>query len=242
MRFPATHDSVPPVPLPLSDDERKHLVENNLEYVRALACEIARRLPPSIDLDDLIAYGRHGLLEAAARFDPTRGASFKTFSYYRIRGAIFDGLRRMSWFGRREHAELRFEAHADDFVAPMADTDAAQRAERAGEAPPEQNIRQVADALQGLSVIFISTLEGFEIPAAHDADAPEPPDLTTQHHLAKALGKLPERECELMRLVYLQDLSLQEAGRKLGLSRSWASRLHARAIGLLREALTAKER
>ena len=67
------------------------------------------QLPPNVELDDLVAYGQIGLVEARGDFDPARGNRFSTFAYYRIRGEIYDGMAKMSWFGRDGSAQ----AHAD---------------------------------------------------------------------------------------------------------------------------------
>ena len=57
-----------------------------------------------------------GLLEAASRFDPEAGAHFMTFAYYRVRGAIYDGLRQMGWLSRSHYKRARFEAQANDYL------------------------------------------------------------------------------------------------------------------------------
>ena len=63
-----------------------------------------------------------GLLEAAERFDETRGVAFTTFSYYRIRGAIFDGLRQLGWMNRSQWA--RYSAHANELLQNQAERSA----------------------------------------------------------------------------------------------------------------------
>ena len=80
-----------------SQDAVERLIAENQALVRSIASTIARRLPPNVDTEDLIAYGQVGLAGAARDFDPGRGTSFATFAYYRIRGAIYDGISRLSW-------------------------------------------------------------------------------------------------------------------------------------------------
>ena len=82
---------------------QKELVEQYSEYVVRIAKQVKRTLSPNIETDDLISYGMTGLIEAAERFDPSLGANFSTFSYYRIRGAIYDGLRVMGSLSRTEY-------------------------------------------------------------------------------------------------------------------------------------------
>src|ERR1700692_4425617 len=74
--------------------QREELILNNLSLVRHILGRLSARLPHGIDLDNLEAAGVLGLVEAANRYDPERGIRFKTFAYTRIRGAIYDELRR----------------------------------------------------------------------------------------------------------------------------------------------------
>jgi RNA polymerase sigma factor for flagellar operon FliA len=104
--------------------DRKRLVADNLPYVRAIAAVIKEQLPKEIEYDDLVAYGTQGLLEASERYDGRHGASFTTFAYYRVRGAIYDGLRGMGWLPRGEYARFRFEERAAAYLANLADRDA----------------------------------------------------------------------------------------------------------------------
>ena len=89
------------------------LVQQRIEecqgLVRSLALSIRRKLPPTVELEDLIAYGQVGLGEAARDFDPDRGSRFSTYAYYRIRGAIYDGLSKMAWFDRVQASQVRYE-------------------------------------------------------------------------------------------------------------------------------------
>ena len=77
-----------------AEAQREELILGNLTLVRLILGRLAARLPHGTDLDNLEAAGVLGLVEAANRYDPQRGIRFKTFAYTRIRGAIFDELRR----------------------------------------------------------------------------------------------------------------------------------------------------
>lgn len=79
---------------------REQMIADCQGLVRSLAWQIHCKLPPHVDLEDLVSYGQIGLLEAVKNFDPEREIQFTTFSYHRIRGAIFDGLSKMSWFNQ----------------------------------------------------------------------------------------------------------------------------------------------
>jgi len=73
--------------------DRDRLVEQHMHLVHSIAAKLQRRLGKTMEPGDLVAYGTQGLLEAAKKYDPKHGAAFGTFAYYRIRGAMFDGMR-----------------------------------------------------------------------------------------------------------------------------------------------------
>src|SRR5947209_17239832 len=130
-------------------ERKKRLVEGNLAYVRAIAAKVKEQLPKEIEFDDLVSYGTQGLLEAADRFDGRHGASFTTFAYYRVRGAIFDGLRRMGWLPRGEWARARFEERAAAYLGNLAERDAgaARYGDGGVERSVEDEVRDLAAAL-----------------------------------------------------------------------------------------------
>jgi RNA polymerase sigma factor for flagellar operon FliA len=215
----------------LSKAERNRLVEEHGSYVRALAAQIKERLPPEIEYDELCAYGTQGLLEAAERWDPRGGASFTTFSYYRIRGAIYDGLRRMGLTSRSQRARLRAAERAGEYLSSTAELPQ----DVAGAAA----LTAIADRLAAVATVYVSTLAGEADEAP--AEGPDAEGWLCSAEMAGvvhgALAALPEKERRLIELHYFEGKNLQESGRVLGLSKSWTSRLHARAIDLLRTAL-----
>ena len=64
------------------------LIVNHLEYVQQIFGQLIGTLPQGVDREGLLSAGTVGLVEAARSFDPEQNASFKTFSYQRIRGAM----------------------------------------------------------------------------------------------------------------------------------------------------------
>jgi len=226
----------------LSETERSRLVDENLAYVRALAAQIKEQLPAEIEYEELVAYGTQGLLEAAQRFDPRGGATFSTYAYYRIRGAIFDGLRQMGWLPRAAYRH-RNEEKASSYLAAIADRDGAES--QAGmEINLEAEVQSLSDALAGVATIFVTSLAATDREFAHDGPGPDQKldEVRQERRVRDALATLPDKERRLLELHYFGQKSLQEAGAELGLSKSWASRLHARAVDLLRAALERAER
>jgi RNA polymerase sigma factor for flagellar operon FliA len=222
-----------------SAKERQRLVDESVPFVRAIAAKVREDLPKEIEFDDLFSYGMQGLLEAAERFDQRHGVSFQTFAYYRVRGAIFDGLRRMGWLPRAEYARLRFEERAAAYLSNLADRDAgaAQLEDTPGNIDVAHELRHLAEALAGVAAIFVTSLDARD----EGGNAPAPQTQLERRErgrtIKRAVESLPDKERRLVELYYYEDRSLEEAGAALGLSKSWASRLHARAIRLLQEAL-----
>jgi len=212
-----------------SAKERQQLVDDNVAFVRAAAAKMKEGLPREVEFDDLVAYGMEGLLEAAERYQQRFGVAFTTFAWYRVRGAMFDGLRRMG-YSMRTDAPMRFEERANAYLANLTDKSAG-----AGHAMPldlDTEVRDLADALAGVAAIYLSTVD----------EAGEHPETAHEQRerraaVERAVKTLPEKERRLLELYYYQDRSLADAGAEMGLSKSWASRLHARAIELLAGAL-----
>ncbi len=147
------------------------LMEGCQGLVKSLAWKIHRKLPPQVDLDDLISFGQVGLAEAARNFEPARGGKFITYAYYRIRGAIFDGLCKMSWFSRHDYHASRYERMAGEVVRLEAE-DAEESA-----AGPEDDARWLQGVSSTLVVVYLATSRGSRAdggpcePAAEESSA-----------------------------------------------------------------------
>ena len=221
---------------------RDQLVEQHLHLVHSIAAKLRRKLGKTMEPGDLVGYGTQGLIEAASKFDPKQGTAFGTFAYYRIRGAIFDGMRTMGWYSRVDYARYRAEERANDYMAAASERDAAGKsANPAATSSPDKSevLADIAEVLSGVATVHITSIE-----AARDApddrfQAPDEAALEAEgrQRVRAALATLPDKERQLMELYYFADMKLEEAGKKLGLSKSWASRLHTRAVNHLREAL-----
>lgn len=225
--------------LHLTQTDRDKLIHDNMHYARSLAARIRQQLSPNLDLDELAAYGSQGLVEAANRFDPQKGTAFTTFAYYRIRGAIYDGLREQGWLNRSEYA--RFQAASNELMQNLCDR------ETQSEAQPDtkQNVQNLADTLGQITTVFVTSFCGPDSPEPADMSLTSADELVDQKRshnaVHKALETLPDKERHLIQLSYFEGLSLKSAGEKMGLSKSWASRLHARAIQLLCEAMDSQQ-
>lgn len=84
----------------ISVENREAVIKEYAPMVKYVANRIAMRLPPHVEVDDLISVGVLGLIDAIDKYDSTRGAKFKTYAEFRVRGAILDELRSMDWVPR----------------------------------------------------------------------------------------------------------------------------------------------
>lgn len=218
------------------DAAERDFVREHEPFVRKLAGAIRAQLDLPTELEDLVAYGFRGLLEARARFDPSRGVRFESFAHYRVRGAIFDGIRQMAYLPRRAHLHRKTAEALDRAAVEVA----MQRA-----AHPEARA-DAAATLASIDDILGKTCAAFVIAAVGQSadDAPEGPDdeavrAEDRARISAVLGVLDERERALIEGHYFADRTIEEVGAEMGISKSWASRLHSRALGRLREALEA---
>jgi RNA polymerase sigma factor for flagellar operon FliA len=217
--------------------------ESGLDLVDAMARRIAREVGAVAELADLVSYGREGLLDAARKFDPTRGVPFRGYASFRIRGAIIDGVRQSARLPRRAHERLNGLAAAnrtsegayEDALAPAAPGTTPADAERAlGE--------HLAAMATAVAVGLLSTTaygdEGERVPVAVDMSPEEALGRAELLDVVRrAIADLPAEEQTLVRRHYLEGERFDHVAAELGLSKSWASRLHTRAIQRLTEKL-----
>jgi RNA polymerase sigma factor for flagellar operon FliA len=225
--------------------DRDELVKKHLALVEAIARKVKRTLGGAMEVDDLVGYGRKGLVEAAERFDGRAGVAFSTFAYYRVRGAMYDGIRAMGWYSRADYARYRAEERANEYLQNQADREGAARAQNPAAAPgntkPDaaETLAAIGEVLSGVATIHITSLEAASRVADESLPAPDAAvdTLRLSRRVRDALTTLPDKERQLMELYYFGEKNLEEAGAQLGLSKSWACRLHARAVDLLRRAM-----
>jgi RNA polymerase sigma factor FliA len=217
------------------------LVAQGQGLVRSLALKISGKLPASVDLEDLIAYGQLGLVEAARDFDAARGNQFSTYAYYRIRGAIYDGVSKMSSFGRAGYEAVQYQRNANEALRASA-----EKADEPETADNEANACRFRDLSWSLLVVALAARsrpgedESGESGVA-DPSARTPLSMVIRHETAQKLSDLvdhlPAEEATLIRAIYFEGLTLEEAGRKVGIGKSWASRVHARTLQRLARSL-----
>lgn len=195
-------------------------IDEHSGFVQRLAGRLQRELSLAGEKDDLVAFGYGGLLEARQRFDPSRGIRFQTFAYYRVRGAMLDGVRQMAHLPRRAHEKMK---SSEESRAPYSN-------------PRPTSIDKTFHRMSAMLTM------GAALPSASQLEDPEAKLLKSEGiaRLTSSLAQLPARERSLVRAVYFEGRKLEDIASELGISKSWASRLHAKALAQLRHRMEAE--
>jgi RNA polymerase sigma factor for flagellar operon FliA len=214
------------------------LVTRHAELVKRIAYHLAGRLPPSVEVNDLIQAGMIGLLEAAAHYSSDRGASFETYAGIRIRGAMIDALRKLDWAPRSVHRKARAAAAAIREVEAREGREARETEIAAAMGVPIEEYQRI---VQDSSSCQLASMDDME-DAAAVADRSANPLLETENGalrtaVAQAIAGLPERERLVMSMYYDDELNLKEIGAVLGISESRVCQLHGQALVRLRSRL-----
>lgn len=216
------------------------LVLAHLGMVKRVALHLKVRLPPFMELDELIQVGMIGLLEASRAYDPCKGIEFENFAHSRVRGAILDEVRRLSFLPRsavainKSHSEATHVLAADLGRTPTQ----AELAEHMGkDIELFHKERSQARRFETYSMEVVS-----EEVMNMAGDASHQPEAIVEHAqfmqaLTGAIADLPEREQLLMNLYYVEELNLKEIGEVLGVSESRVSQLHSQCAARLRARL-----
>lgn len=207
-------------------------VREGLHLVDIVARQMARRFGGAIELDELASMGREGLLSAARGFEPDRGVPFRRWANIRVRGAILDGVRSMGALPRRIYSEIRAMEAGDRVVEALHEEDAAAPSIDAAQADSRLNA-YLSGIATAMAVGFLAEAPagGGDEPRDRSASAEEQ---LARHelveHVRASIARLPEAERRLLERHYFDGVDFDDASRELGLSKSWGSRLHARAI------------
>ncbi|MGH9360215.1 MAG: sigma-70 family RNA polymerase sigma factor [Terriglobia bacterium] len=214
-----------------------------LPLVRRVACQMLERLPRHADLDDLEAAGIVGLLNAVRKFDARRHVKIETYARHRIRGAILDSLRQMDSVSRdvrqkSRNAEKVYHHLQSAFGRPVGDD---EMASALGVDLTEWY--QMVQELNGVDVAWMRPNRIPETKAAGEASSwvsehDNPFELCYRSEqralLHRASAFLPEKERMVITLYYERDLTMKEAGHKMGVKESRVSQIHRSAITRLK--------
>src|SRR5512147_2356039 len=229
---------------PLVARQRERIAAG-LPFVESLARRMASTMPHSIDLSDLVQDGMLGLIDAAHRFDDSRGIKFETFAERRIRGAMIDALRRDAWPRGVRRVRRELEAAREQLRRELgAEPTLADLAQRVGSDVPrlERTILRINTIESTSPMANLDTIDSATLPAVLVPSEPLSPHRLFEQgemrdRVRQVLETLPPREQKIIRLYYFEEATMKQIGQAIGVNESRVSQLHARAIARLRQAL-----
>lgn len=233
----------------ISPANRDAVIQEYGPMIKYVANRIAMRLPPHIEVDDLISVGVLGLIDAIQKYDPSRGAKFKTYAEFRVRGAILDELRSMDWVPRsvrqkaasmevvvqKLQSQLGRPPEDDEVAAEMGlDMDEFFNALNETRSMPVLSLEDLGIAKDsGEQQSLLDCLAG-----KGDTDPQTQLRLTElKDIIAKAIDQLPEKERLMISLYYYEELTMREIGEVLSITESRVSQIHSKAVFRLRTKL-----
>jgi RNA polymerase sigma factor for flagellar operon FliA len=235
----------------ISNQERDETILKYAPLIKYIATRFAIRLPPHIDMNDVVNSGVLGLIDAIEKFDETKGVKFKTYAEFRIKGAILDNLRSLDWVSRstRKTATLlenTYTALEKKLNRPATDEEVAE----ALNISLEKLYEFLAQA-SGVSLLSLDMISSRDDPRLKlvdcliDSNGENPLSVLKMEEIrdmvARAIDSLPEKEKMVVALYYYDDLTMKEVSRVLKITESRVSQIHTKAIirlrGKLRERL-----
>ena len=213
------------------------LVLAHLGMVKRVALHLKVRVPPFMELDELIQVGMIGLLEAARAFIPAKGIDFENFALSRVRGAMHDEVRQLSYLPRSAVAFNSSENKAKIALSTELGRTPTQSelAEHMGEdLDVFQKKRGNAKRFETLSMELITD----EVMGIADERSRRPDAIVEHRDFMRAVGDaiaaLPQNEQLLMSLYYVEELNLKEIGATLGVTESRVSQLLSAIVKKIR--------
>ncbi len=224
--------------------DREALIRQYVPLVQRLAHHMIAKLPPNVEVDDLIQVGMIGLVDALSRFEESHGVQFETFATQRIRGAMLDELREGDWMSRgsrKSQKQIEQAMHRLEHRLGRTPLESEIAAELK---MPLTEYQALLGRVRGTQLVYLEDIgasaddeEGFLDRHVADEDADPMSVLKDQRlrsALVTAIESLPERERYIMGMYYEQDMNLKEIAAVLGVTESRVCQLHSQSIARLR--------
>ena len=228
--------------------KRERLIMEYAPLVKYIANRIAMRLPPHIEVNDLINAGVIGLIDAIEKFDPGKEVKFKTYAEIRIKGAILDELRSMDWIPRSIRKVINKLVNAyheleQQLGRPAKDEEIAELL-----GLQMEEFYRLLKHSAGAPLISLDVMVDHDDKRRDILSCLVDPKSTDafgvlglnelKDSIAGAIDDLPEKEKQVVSLYYYDELTMKEIGEVLELTESRVSQIHTKAILRLRVRVT----
>jgi RNA polymerase sigma factor for flagellar operon FliA len=209
---------------------RDALLVRHLPYAKTLAAVVyGQRVNKEDEFDDYLQLARMGLLEAMDRYDPARGAQFRTYAARRMRGAILNGIAMLTERHSQAHTRRRLLTERTSSLAHPA-----------AEGEPFDVFKYLADVGMGLALGFMLEDTGmFTSDEASAATSPSPYRAIevkqSRERLHGLIDQLSAQERKVIHHHYLQSMAFDDVARTMNLTKGRISQIHKKALETLRE-------
>lgn len=230
---------------------RQQTIMKYLPQVKRIVQRIAVHLPQSVEIDDLLNVGVIGLIQAIERYDPARDNKFMTFAAFRIRGAVLSELRSRDYISRTNRKKVR----------ELEKSYLKLEQKKGGDVEDHEIIKEMGinieqfHKIKQMSNVAIISLEEMGYSSDKKKDSLSEMFMNNQDDdalnmtgikevksaIARTIEELPEKEKMVISLYYMDELTMKETGKVLGITESRVSQLHSKAITRLRAKLRRKK-
>ncbi|MDD4526830.1 MAG: RNA polymerase sigma factor FliA [Candidatus Margulisbacteria bacterium] len=220
-----------------TSEEIERLVINNLALVKHIISRMEMNLPYGMDREDLVSIGNIGLLEAAQNYDSTKNVQFQTYAYIRVRGAVLDEIRKVSFGGQsiiRKHKKISdaYKTLEQNLGRMPTDNEVAQEL-----GVSEEKFDKLVEETSGAYLMSLDDFTNSEDNLRFIDQLANEEDylggIIEQENLdvlVEAIDALPEKDRIILSLYYEQRLSLKEISLIMNLSESRISQVHKKAV------------
>jgi RNA polymerase sigma factor for flagellar operon FliA len=238
-------------PVRLSHAETSAMIERNLPLVQHVLYQVAAHYPRHADREELAQAATLGLVEAAHRYDPSRGVPFERWAAVRVRGAIVDAARALDFAPRSLRAAAREVEEATSSLLNKLG-----RTPTAAELANHMSIshRELAE-LQGK--VHRALVLSLDAPCGEEDGDPltladglietsdvdpsaQIEDREQAAYLRDALELLPERLRVVVRGYFLEGRTSADLAEELDVTESRVSQMRSEGLSLMRAGLQAQ--